>query len=71
MSLHLHGYVPPFNLALIYLGMGDNERAMNYLEKAYSAHSQLLCWLKMDKIFDPLRKDPRFIALLKKLNFET
>ncbi len=69
-KMSLHGYIPPFNLALIYLGMGDNARAMDYLEQAYSAHSQWLCWLKMDRIFDPLRTEPRFMALLKKLNFE-
>lgn len=65
----LHGYVPPFNLAIVYLGMGDDERAMDYLEQAYAAHSQWLCWLKMDRIFDRLRKEPRFITLMKKLNF--
>ena len=69
-KMSLHGYIPPFNFALIYLGMGDNARAMDYLEKAHSAHSQWQCWLKMDKIFDPLPKEPRFIALLKKLNFD-
>ena len=56
----LHGYVPPLNLAKVYLGMGDSGRAMDYLEKAYSAHSQLLCWLKMERMWDPLRKEPRF-----------
>jgi hypothetical protein len=66
----LHGYVPPFDLAIIYLGIGDNGRAMNYLEQAYSVRSQWLTWLKMDPIFDPLRKTPRFIALMKKLNFD-
>jgi adenylate cyclase len=66
----LHGYVPPFNLAIVYLGMGDSERAMDYLEQAYSAHSQWLCWLKMDRIFDPLRKEPRFIALMKKMRLD-
>ena len=66
----LHGYVPPFSLAIVYLGMGDSGRAMDYLEQAYSAHSQVLCWLKMDRIFDPLRKEPRFIALMKKLHFD-
>ena len=66
----LHGYVPPFGVAIVYLGMGDKGRAMDYLEQAYSAHSQALCWLKMDRIFDPLRKEPRFIALMKKLNLE-
>jgi adenylate cyclase len=66
----MHGYVPPFNLAIIYLGMGDSGRAMDYLEQAYSAHSQWLCWLKMDRIFDPLRKEPRFIALMKKVHLD-
>jgi tetratricopeptide (TPR) repeat protein len=66
----LHGYVPPFNVAIVYLGMGDSGRAMDYLEQAYSAHAQWLCWLKMDRIFDPLRKEPRFIALMKKVHFD-
>jgi tetratricopeptide (TPR) repeat protein len=66
----LHGYIPPFPVAIVYLGMGDSGRAMDYLEQAYSAHSQLLCWLKMDRIFDPLRKEPRFIALMKKIHFD-
>jgi eukaryotic-like serine/threonine-protein kinase len=65
----LHGYVAPFNLAIVYLGLGDRERALDYLEKAYAADSQWLCWLKEDRMFDPLRSEPRFIALLKKLNF--
>ena len=38
----LHGYVPPLNLAKVYLGMGDSGRAMDYLEQAYSAHCQLV-----------------------------
>jgi len=66
----LHGYVAPFNLAIIYLGLGDRERALNKLEQAYAAHSELCGLLKMDRMFDSLRSDPRFIALLKKLNFE-
>ncbi len=66
----LHGYVPPFNPAIVYLGLGDRERALSCLEQAYAAHSQMLGFLKMDRMFDPLPKDPRFITLLKKLNFE-
>ncbi len=66
----LHGYVPPFNLAIVYLGMGDRERALDGLEKAYAAHSQFLAWLKMDRIFDPLRSELRFIALMKKVHFD-
>ena len=66
----LHGYVLPFNRALVYLGLGDHERALDYLEQTYAAHSQWLEFFKMDRIFDPLRSEPRFIALMKKLNFE-
>jgi len=66
----VHGYVPPFNLAIVYLGMGDRKRALDGLEEAYKAKSQTLMWLKMDHMFDPLRREPRFIALLKKLNFD-
>jgi len=69
-SKALRGYVSPFNLALIYLGLGDRQRALNYLEQSYAADSQWLGWLKGDRIFDPLRSDPRFVALMKKLRFE-
>jgi len=66
----LHGYVAPFNLAMVYLGLGDRARALDDLEKAYASDSEWLGWLKEDKVFDPLRSQPRFIALMKKLGFE-
>jgi adenylate cyclase len=66
----IHGFVPPFSTAIVYLGMGDRERAMTGLEQAYAAHSQFLGLLKMDKMFTPLHSDPRYKTLLKKLNFE-
>ena len=66
----LRGYVPPFNLAIVYLGLGDREHALDYLERAYASNSQWLGWLKADRIFDPLRAEPRFVALMKKLRFE-
>ena len=61
------GEVAPFNLALVYLGLGDRTRALDYLEQAYAASSEFLVWLKIDKIYDPLRSEPRFIALMKRL----
>jgi hypothetical protein len=66
----LHGYVQPFNLAIIHLGLGDQSLALDYLEKAYDADLPWLAWLKKDHAFDPLRAEPRFKALLKKLHFE-
>lgn len=63
------GKVAPYNLALLYLGQGDHARALDYLEQAYLANSQQLVWLKVDPVFDPLRSEPRFVALMKRLNF--
>ena len=66
----LHGYVPPFSLALVYIGLGDHQRALDYLEQAYATHSTWMTFLKMDKVFDSLRSEPRFIALLKKCGLD-
>jgi adenylate cyclase len=63
------GQVAPFNLALVYLGLGDRQRAIDNLERAYASDSQFMVWLGQDHLFDPLRSEPRFVALLKKLNF--
>jgi len=63
------GPVLPFNLALVYLGLGDHARALDNLERALAADSQMLAWLGRDAMFDPLRNEPRFVELLKKLNF--
>jgi hypothetical protein len=60
-------FVSPFCTAIIYLGLGDKERALDGLEKAYEARSQWLTLLKVDKVYDPFRSDPRFIELLKKV----
>jgi tetratricopeptide (TPR) repeat protein len=62
------GRVLPFNLALVYLGLGDHEGALDNLERALAANSQMMPWLGRDAMFDPLRSEPRFKALLKRLN---
>ena len=62
-----HRFVSPFATAVVYIGLGDTPRALAELEKAYDARSWMMTWLKLDKIFDPLRSDPRFVALLKKV----
>jgi serine/threonine protein kinase/tetratricopeptide (TPR) repeat protein len=61
------GTVLPFNMALVALGLGDHAGALNNLEQAWAADSQMMAWLGQDRIFDPLRGEPRFVALLKKL----
>jgi TolB-like protein/Tfp pilus assembly protein PilF len=51
-------YVPAFNLALVDLGLGETGKSLDMLEKAYETHSQWLPWLRNDRIFDGLRKEP-------------
>lgn len=63
------GDVLPFNKALVYLGIGDTKQALDNLERALSADSQMMAWIGQDHIFDSLRPEPRFIALLRRVNF--
>ena len=63
-------WVSPFATAIIYLGLGEKRQALDGLEKAYAARSQWMTLLKVDKMFDPIRSEPRFIALLKKVGLD-
>jgi eukaryotic-like serine/threonine-protein kinase len=67
-KVSLHGEVTPFNLAVVELGLGHRQRAIDYLERAYASDSQWMGWLPEDRMFDPLRSEPRFAALIRKLN---
>ena len=62
-------YVPSYQVALVHAGLGDTERAFESLDKAFDERSTLLTYLKMDPRFDSLRADPRFKAMLRRLNF--
>jgi eukaryotic-like serine/threonine-protein kinase len=60
-------YVSPYFFAGIHIGLGEAERAMEYLEKAYEAHSHWLLYLHIDPSMDPLRGRPRFQHLLRRV----
>jgi len=62
------GYVPALAIAEVYLGLGDKERALEWLGKAVEERSAGVSWLKVVPLFDPLRSDPRFTDLLRRMN---
>ncbi|MEP7148487.1 MAG: tetratricopeptide repeat protein [Acidobacteriota bacterium] len=62
-------YVPPYNIAIIYAGLGDTDRAFASLERAYSDRSFYTTWLKCDPQLDSLRSDPRFADLVRRVGF--
>ena len=57
-------------LALIYAALGENDSAFKCLEQSYERHEEAILSLKVDPKVDPLRSDPRFVALLKKIGIE-
>jgi eukaryotic-like serine/threonine-protein kinase len=60
-------YVPAYNFAEIYIGLGDKEQALASLEKACADRSMLLTFLKVDPELDGLHSDPRFKDLLRRV----
>jgi DNA-binding winged helix-turn-helix (wHTH) protein/TolB-like protein/predicted Zn-dependent protease len=69
-ALSTQRYVAPYNLALVYASLGDTEKALEWLEKAYKDRSTLLIWIRVDARLDNLRSDPRFKAILKRMGLE-
>ncbi|MCX6611902.1 MAG: tetratricopeptide repeat protein, partial [Acidobacteria bacterium] len=62
-------YVPPFGLALLYLGLDDQKSALDWLQKALSDRSTTMVYAKVDPILDPLRSKPQFLKLLSQMKF--
>jgi tetratricopeptide (TPR) repeat protein len=60
-------YVPSFDVALIYAGLGDDDSAFGWLEKAYQERSSWMAYLKIEPRLDSLRSDQRFSDLLKRV----
>ena len=59
--------IDPAPLFVAYIGIGEKEKALASLQKAYAIHSPALTALKVDPIYDPLRDDPRFQDLLRSI----
>jgi TolB-like protein/Tfp pilus assembly protein PilF len=61
-------YVMSYRVAQIYVALGDKNKAFAELDKAFADHDWELHRLKIDPFMDPLRDDPRFKEMLRRLN---
>jgi hypothetical protein len=56
-------------LGVLNVGLGRKEKAFHRLEKGFAEHDGSMVLLKVDPVLDPLRSDPKFVALLKRMRF--
>ena len=63
-------YDSPTAFVTIYLGLGEKEKCLDWLEKAYEQQDSACWYLKIDQIYDSVRNEPRFQAILKKVGLE-
>ncbi len=67
IEISKHSYVSSYDIAVIYARMGEKEKTLTWLEKAYDEHDSGLVSLAVDPLFNIVRSDARFTALLKRL----
>ena len=64
------GYFSPHFIAVLYTGLGDKDKALHWLEKAYEERDPRLYAIKVIPVLNSLHSDPRFTVLLKKMGLE-
>jgi adenylate cyclase len=68
-NMSKEGFVPPYYFALIYNGLGETEKAISWLELGFEQRDSKMVFLKVEPKWDNLRSNPRFIKLLKLMNW--
>ena len=61
-------YISPYSIALIYAGLGDKQRAFEWLDRAYQERDESFIHLRVDPRLDELRSDPQFVERLRRIN---
>jgi len=67
-TLRARSYAQATALAAVHAGLGEQDRALEWLERAFEEHCGMLTWVRHDPVWDSLREEPRFQALLRKMN---
>jgi serine/threonine-protein kinase len=62
-------YVPGSHFVDAYIGLGEKNRALGWMERAYEEHVEGMVYIKAYPGWDPLRSEPRFQALVRRMNF--
>ena len=70
LELYEDEYVSAYEIAEVYISLGEVESAFEWLQKAFEERSRALVFLKVEPRLDPIRSDPRFKSLLDKMNLE-
>ena len=60
-------YTPAMHFALVHVGLGESDQALTWLEKSYEERVNRLAYLGLEAFWDPLRSDPRFADLLRRI----
>jgi hypothetical protein len=55
---------------MLFAGLGNQDQALAWLEKAYDERADGLTWINVDPMLDTLRKQPRFKAIVKRMGLE-
>jgi len=69
-ELSLERYVSPIEMAFVYIGLNEKDKAFEWLERAYKGLEGWMAVIKVEPRYDLLRSDPRFRDLLKKMNLD-
>ena len=69
-DISLRKYVSPYSMMVIHLGLGSYDRVFELLEELYEEDNDWLVWLKVSPELKPIRTDPRYQNLLRRLGFQ-
>ena len=64
-----HSFVPAFFFALVYAGLEETDQAFAWLDKAHEERFNRLAYLKLEALWDPIRRDSRYPDLLRRIGF--
>ncbi len=62
-------YLPAYSIATVYAGLADKERTISWLKKGYEERNNDMVYMKIEPVLDPIRSDPRFQDLIRRVGF--